>query len=414
MTIGLEGETAVTPRAAVVDVAAERARTAGAAGRHYFNAAGASLMSDAVLEAMIGHLRLEQRVGGYDAANLRVDEMTAAYAAAATLLGAAPNEIAFFDSATTGLRAVFDALRLGDGDTIIAPRSSYVSQALRLLALRRYDGVRLVIVPTDETGAMDLHALEVALIAAPGRTVISSVHIPTSSGLVEPVVAIGALARRYGALTVLDATQSVGHLDIDVSVLDCDALVTTGRKYLRGPRGTGLLYLRAGVLSGLGGWAPDVRGSVWTSAEEWTMEGTARQLETWESSVASRLGLGVALREALERGMAATESYLVAYGAGLRDGLATIAGVQIADPPASPSGLVTFTVDGMASKQVSAQLREAKIDSISVPASHAQWDLGARGLASVVRVSPHVYNNDDDRDALLEHIARITSGVAAR
>jgi selenocysteine lyase/cysteine desulfurase len=199
-----------------------------------------------------------------------------------------------------------------------------------------------------------------------------------------------------------------------VSVLDCDALVTTGRKYLRGPRGTGLLYLRAGVLSGLGGWAPDVRGSVWTSAEEWTMEGTARQLETWESSVASRLGLGVALREALERGMAATESYLVAYGAGLRDGLATIDGVQIADPPASPSGLVTFTVDGMASKQVSAQLREAKIDSISVPASHAQWDLGARGLASVVRVSPHVYNNDDDRDALLEHIARITSGVAAR
>jgi selenocysteine lyase/cysteine desulfurase len=414
MTIGLEGETAVTPRAAAIDVAAERARTAGTAGRHYFNAAGASLVTDGVLAAMIGHLRLEQRVGGYEAANLMVDEVAAAYAAAATLLGAEPNEIAFFDSATTGLRAIFDALRLGEGDTVIAPRSSYVSQALRLLAMRRYDGVRLVIIPTDETGAMDLQALEAALVSAYGRVVISSVHIPTSSGLVEPVVAIGALARRYGAFTVLDATQSVGHLDIDVSVLDCDALVTTGRKYLRGPRGTGLLYLRTGVLSGLGGWAPDVRGSMWTSAEEWTMEGTARQLETWEASVASRLGLGVALREALERGMDATQSYLIDYGTRLREGLAVIDGVEITDPPASPSGLVTFTVAGIASKQVSAQLREAKIDSISVPASHAQWDLGTRGLASVVRVSPHVYNDGDDRDALLERVAQITAGQAAR
>jgi len=414
MTIGLEGETAVTPRAAAIDVAAERARTAGTAGRHYFNAAGASLVSDGVLAAMIGHLRLEQRIGGYEAANLMVDEVAAVYAAAATLLGAAPNEIAFFDSATTGLRAVFDALRLGEGDTIIAPRSSYVSQALRLLAMRRYDGVRLVIIPTDETGAMDLQALEAALVSARGRTVISSVHIPTSSGLVEPVVAIGALARRYGALTVLDATQSVGHLDIDVSLLDCDALVTTGRKYLRGPRGTGLLYLRTGVLSGLGGWAPDVRGSMWTSAEEWTMDGTARQLETWEASVASRLGLGVAMREALERGMVATESYLVDYGTRLREGLAMIDGVEITDPLASPSGLVTFTVEGIASKQVSAQLREASIDSISVPASHAQWDLGTRGLASVVRVSPHVYNDVDDRDVLLERVAHIATGAATR
>ncbi len=86
---------------------------------------------------------------------------------------------------------------------------------------------------------MDLDALESALATATGRIVISAVHIPTSSGLVEPVAAIGALGRRYGALTVLDATQSVGQLDIDVSALDCDALVTTGRKYLRGPRGTG-------------------------------------------------------------------------------------------------------------------------------------------------------------------------------
>ena len=364
-------------------------------------------MTDAVIEAMVMHLRLEQRMGGYEAATLRAPELAAGYEAAAALLGARPDEIAFFDSATSGLRAVFDALRLGDGDTVLAPRSSYVSQALRMLALSRYDGVRLRIIETDGTGAMDLDALESELASAPGRTVISAVHIPTSSGLVEPVAEIGALGRRYGALTVLDATQSVGHLEIDVTLLDCDALVTTGRKYVRGPRGTGFVYLRAGMLDGIGGWAPDVRGSVWTGAEEWTMDDTARRLETWEFSVAARLGLGVALSEAIERGAAQTEAHLVSSGTRLRDGLADIAGVSVTDPRASPSGLVTFTVDGVAGKGVSAQLREARIDSISVPAGHAQWDLGARGLASVVRVSPHVYNDDDDTAALLRHVAGI-------
>ncbi|MCJ1673783.1 MULTISPECIES: aminotransferase class V-fold PLP-dependent enzyme [unclassified Rathayibacter] len=406
MTIGLTGG---APARTSIDVAAERARTAGTAGRHYFNAAGAGLMTDSVLETVIAHLRLEQRIGGYEAANHVADRVDAAYAAAAALLGADADEIAFFDSATSGLRAIFDALRLGPGDTVLAPRSSYVSQALRLLALERYDGVRLTLLPNDSSGGLDIEALESALATASGRTVISAVHVPTSSGLVEPVAAIGALARRYGAITVLDATQSVGQLDIDVRAIDCDALVTTGRKFLRGPRGTGLVFLRRGLLEGIGAWAPDVRGSQWTSEQEWTMDGTARALETWESSVALRLGLGEALREAHERGTAATEAHLVALGARLRTELSAIGGVTVADPPVSPSGIVTFTVDGVPGKTVSARLREAAVDSLAVPASHAQWDLGARGLASVVRVSPHVYTDESDVEALLTAVAGVSS-----
>ncbi|SMH48950.1 Selenocysteine lyase/Cysteine desulfurase [Rathayibacter oskolensis] len=411
MTIGLDGGAPAALPVASLDVAAERARTAGTAGRHYFNAAGSGLMDDAVLEAVVAHLRLEQRMGGYEAANLASPAVDAAYAEAAALLGADSDEIAFFDSATSGLRGVFDALRLGPGDTVLAPRSSYVSQALRMLALQRHDGVKLVVLPNDESGGMDLEALESALATASGRTVVSAVHIPTSSGLVEPVAAIGALARRYGAITVLDATQSVGQLDIDVRAIGCDALVTTGRKFLRGPRGTGLVYLRRGLLDGLGAWAPDVRGSLWTGSEEWTMDGTARALETWESSVATRLGLGVALRQARERGMAATEAHLVALGARLRERLAAIGGVAVTDPPTSPSCIVTFTVAGLTGKQVSAALREAAVDSLAIPATHAQWDLGARGLASVVRVSPHVYTDDSDVEALLAGVSAIAEGA---
>jgi selenocysteine lyase/cysteine desulfurase len=421
MTIGLEdGATlphamtrampAVMPHAvAAIDVAAERARTAGVTERHYLNAAGAGLMSDAVLERTIRHLRLEQRIGGYAAAAEQADEVDGVYASAAALLGADADEIACFDTATSGLRGIFDALRLGPGDTVIAPRSSYVSQALRMLALRRHAGVRLDVVPNDATGAMDLTALDRALDEATGRVVVSAVHVPTSSGLVEPVAAIGALARDRGALTVLDATQSVGQIDVDVRSIACDALVTTGRKFLRGPRGTALAYLRRGVLDGLGVWAPDVRGSAWTGAEEWTTDGTARQLETWEAAVATRLGLGVALREALDRGMAATESHLARLGDRLRRALAATEGVRLADPPASRSAIVTFTVAGLPGKQVASRLGEARIDTIAVPAGHAQWDLGARGLESVVRVSPHVYNDEADIEALLGAVAEIAS-----
>lgn len=413
MTIGLEDGTMAAQAVTAIDVAAERSRTAGTAGRHYFNAAGAGLVSDGVLEAVVTHLRREQRVGGYEAANQVADEVAGVYTAAATLLGSAPDEIALFDSATSGLRGVFDALRLGAGDTVVAPRSSYVSQALRLLAMQRHDDVRLEVVPSDATGAMDLEALDRAVAGASGRVVVSAVHVPTSSGLVEPIAEISAVARRHGALTVVDATQSVGQIDIDVRAVDCDALVTTGRKFLRGPRGTGLAYLRRGMLEGVGAWAPDVRGAVWTGEDEWTMDGTARQLETWECSVAARLGLGVALREALDRGPAATEAHLVGLGAHLRTALDAVDGVTVADPSASSSAIVTFTVDGVAGKEVSARLRQRRIDSISVPASHAQWDLGARGLASVVRVSPHVYNDDEDVRVLLEGVADVVAEVRA-
>jgi selenocysteine lyase/cysteine desulfurase len=399
MTIEVQ-RTSDGARHAAVDVAAERARTTGTRARHYLNAAGTALPSDAVVEAVIEHLRAEQNSGGYEAARAAEDRLDRVYVDAAALLGAAPDEIALVDSATTGLRVIFDALRLRAGDTVIAPRSSYVSQALRLLALQRYDGVELALLPTTPDGTLDLEVLEQRLQAAPGRVVVSGVHIPTGSGLVEPVAEVARLAREHGAVHVLDATQSIGQLDISMADVPCDALVTTGRKFLRGPRGTAIVYARSDFVAGLTPWAPDVRGSRWTGSQAWDETPGARRLETWEAAVASRLGLGVALEEALRRGMAATEAHLVATGESYRVALARIDGVRVVDPPASRSSIVTFVVDGIEPREVSSRLRDAGVDTIAIPASHAQWDLGARGLDAVVRVSPHVYNDDGDLDVL--------------
>ncbi|MFT4082367.1 MAG: aminotransferase class V-fold PLP-dependent enzyme [Nocardioides sp.] len=396
------------PAAAVVDVAAERARTVGVSYSHHLNSAGSALPTGAVVEAVVGHLREEEREGGYEASAARRADVEAIYASAARVIGAQASEIALFDSATTGLRVIVDALRFGPRTRFLVSRSTYVSHALHLLSISAETGAELVVVPPGDDGALDPDALEKLLASGDGREdVVCVAHIPTSSGLVEPVAEIGALTRRYGVRYLLDATQSVGHLAVDVDAIGCDVLVTTGRKFLRGPRGTGFGYVRRSLLETLTPVAPDVRGAVWSGDREWHLADTARRFETWESSVALRLGLGVALDELLERGIEVTAGHLVRTAAAIRAGLAGIGGVTVQDPAACGSGIVTFTVDGIGADDLNRRLAEAGVRVVSVPASHGQWDLGYRGVPSVVRASAHVYNDDADTAALLDAVATV-------
>lgn len=388
-----------------IDVEAVRATTPGAGHAHHFNAAGSSLASEATLRAVFEHLELEARAGGYEAAAAARPRLEAVYEAAAGLLGASAQEVALVESATVGWRRAIDALRLARGDRVVVSRSAYVSFALQLLALERDRGVVVDVVPSGEDGAVDLALLEAALDGEPALLALA--HVPTSSGLVEPVAAAGALARAAGVVFMVDATQSVGQLEVDVGAIGCDLLVTTGRKYVRAPRGTGLLYVRGDLLERLTPAAPDVRGAEWVAEREWTLDAGARRFETWETSVALRLGLGVALTEAAALGMTATEAHLTNVAARLRDALAELPGVERADPPAAHSAIVTFHVPGLASADVAAELRRRRVNVVAVPAAHALWDLGERGLPAVVRVSPHVYDNETDLQALLDGVGAI-------
>lgn len=389
---------------AAIDVDAVRATTPGAAHARHFNAAGCSLASRATLAAVTEHLQLEARAGGYEAAASVRPRIEAVYEAAASLLGAQPHEIALVESATVGWRRAIDALRLAPGDRVVVSRSAYVSFALHLLALERERGVVVDVVPSGDDGAVDLARLEVAL---DGAALLALAHVPTSSGLVEPVAAAGALARAAGVVFVVDATQSVGQLAVDVGAIGCDLLVTTGRKYLRAPRGTGLLYVRDELLERLTPAAPDVRGAEWVTDRDWTLDPSARRLETWEASIALRLGLGVALAEAIALDVAATQAHLTTVAGRLRAALAEIPGVELADPPAARSAIVTFQLDGLGSGEAAAGLRRRGVNVVAVPRGHGLWDLGRRGLSAVVRASPHVYDNDDDLAALLDGVGAI-------
>lgn len=397
--------------APVIDVAEERRRTEGAALTPHFNAAGAALPSHSVVSTVVDHLRLEEQRGGYEAAAERRDRLDDVYRSAATLVGATAAEIALFDSASTGLRVLFDALRPERGQRIVASSSTYVSHALHLMSTARERGVDLVVVPHDEHRRVDLAALE-TLLSDGIPSIVTIAHVPTSSGLVEPVERIGGIVKRYGGTYLLDATQSVGHLDVDVDTIGCDVMVTTGRKFLRAPRGTGFAYVRGSLLERLLPTAPDVRGARWTSVSTWDVDASARRFETWEGAIAARLGLGAALDETIQRGVAATEEWLVAAGRRLRAALSDIPGVTVADPDGTASAIVTFVIDGVASADAVVALARRGVRVVSVPATHGQWDLGDRGVPAVVRASPHVYNHDDDMTALLTGVAEISRGAA--
>ncbi|MGW0836848.1 N-methyl-L-tryptophan oxidase [Streptomyces prunicolor] len=389
-----------------LNVAAERARTPGSFTGHHFNSAGAALLANGTVEAVIDHLRAESLSGGYEAAKHAAPALEAVYARTAELLGARLEEVALVESATAGWQRAVSALRLRPGDRVLAARSSYVSSALHLLSVERDHGVLVELLPNGPDGAVDLEALEAALRAGPAA-LVTAAHVPTSSGLVEPVAAIGVLAGAHGVPFLLDATQSLGQLPVDMGAIGCDLLIGTGRKFLRGPRGTGLLAVRRPLLDRLAPEAPDVRGARWTAERSWELVPDAKRFELWEAAHALRLGLGAALTDLSTLGVDTVAGHLAALAASLRERLSALPGVHVTDPPAAGGAIVTFVVDGLDPSDVQRQLAYRRVHLIAVPAGHGRWDMDHRGLTKVVRASVHVYNDEDDLDALVEAVREI-------
>ncbi|MFD8815819.1 aminotransferase class V-fold PLP-dependent enzyme, partial [Streptomyces sp. NPDC059627] len=325
--------TAMPPAPAGFDLAAERARTPGCATGHHFNAAGAALLASDTVEAVIAQLRAESLHGGYEAAKLAADDLAAVYTRTAGLLGVDADEIALVESATAGWQRIVSALRLRPGDRVLAARSSYVSSALHLLAAERDTGVRVEVLPSGPDGATDLAALERALRTGPAA-LVTAAHVPTSSGLVEPAAGIGALTAEHGVPFLLDATQSRGPKPHDMTAQPGDLLIGTGRKFLRGPRGTGLLAVRRPLLERLAPQAPDVRGARWTAERSWELAPDARRFELWEAAHALRLGLGSALADLHELGPTTVFGRLSVLAARLREPRGAVPRVPLTQPPA--------------------------------------------------------------------------------
>lgn len=389
----------------VIDLAAERDLTPGSRNLVFLDSAGSSLPPRTVVDTVVSHLRREAEIGGYRAAAERADDLAALPRSLGTLIGAEPDLIALTDSATRAWNLFTTALPWAPGDRILIGGIEYASNAITLLQRARAAGCSVEVVPSDADGRIDLEGL--ASLLDERVRLVSLVHVPTNSGLVNPVREVVDLAHGVGALVLLDACQSVGQLAIDVEALGVDALSATGRKWLRAPRGTGFLYVRRSVLDDLEPLAADLRGGTWTGPDTYELRPDAARFELWENDVAGRLGLRTAVDHLLHLGAGAVEDAVRAGAAALRDGLRTVPGVTIQDRGPDLCGIVTFTVAGTDPYDVQARLRERDVTVSVSDESSTRIDMAERGLRSVVRASPHYFVSPGQLDEAVAAVAAL-------
>src|ERR1700761_4626030 len=287
------------------DIKQLRADTAGCEQTVFFNNAGASLQPRPVVARVIEHLRLEEQIGGYEAAGRVEDELEQVYGSVSRLLHCAPQEIALQENATRAWEMAFYALRFAPGDRIVTAANEYASNYIAFLQVAQHTGAEICVVESDQAGDVDLEAM--CRLLDHRVKLIALTHVPTNGGLVQPAAKVGEQARRAGIPFLLDATQSAGQMNLDVDALGCDMLSATGRKYLRGPRGTGFLYVRKSMSEKMQPPVLDLRAADWVATNRFELRPDAKRFESWESSAALRLGMRTAIDYALNLGLANIE-----------------------------------------------------------------------------------------------------------
>ncbi|MEV0614390.1 ergothioneine biosynthesis PLP-dependent enzyme EgtE [Nonomuraea sp. NPDC050404] len=391
----------------------------------HFDAAGCNVPSDQVLDAVMGHLRLERERGGYGA----VPDLTPARTALAALAGAGPGEVAFLESGTAAMAALLGGWRLGPGSRVACARTEYGStlMLLRRLAARR--GWRLIDLPVDGAARIDPDAVRARL--AKGLDLVVVSHLGSHHGVVQPAAEIGALCRAAGVPFVLDVCQSLGH--VEVRGTGATAYVGTSRKWLAGPRGVGFLIV-PGLTPAMDAPAPTLSGHLWNDRPQANgepgggelgggepedrepgdgepedrepgggepVDGAARY-ESSEGPIAARIGLGVAAREQHEFGPAAIHAHLAALGRTARELLDGTGGWRVAEPLDEPSALITLRPpkDDTA-ERAAARAAQASLLVGVVPVARAPLHL----REPVLRISPP----PGTRTETLHTLARVLS-----
>jgi selenocysteine lyase/cysteine desulfurase len=374
----------------------------------HLNNAGASLQPAPVLDAVFAHLRREADTGGYEAALEATDALHRPYTAAAGLLGCEPGEIAVVESATRAWQAAFGAVPLEAGHRLLTSTAEYGSNYLQMLHSARRRGVSVEVIPDDENGQVSVDALAATIDERVKLVAIT--HVPMGRGVVNPAAAVGRITRAAGVPFLLDACQSLGHVPIDVDAIGCDFLSATSRKFVRGPRGVGLLYARTATTAALEPALIDLSSASWTSRDGYVLQPGGLRFESFEISTAAKIGFGVALGYALEWGLDAIWERLRTLGARLRNGLAALPGVEVHDPEGAHCAIVTFSVAGWRPADVREALGHAGVNVSVVDAATAHLDFDQRGLTAVVRASVHYYNDDDDLERCWQAVAALRAG----
>ncbi len=391
----------------MIDIEPLRADTPGCARGAHFNAAGSALMPRPVIDAIRAHLELEAELDGYRAAERQQALIDDTYSAYAELLGAKASQIAICENATDAFSRALSSIALRDGDLVLTSDNDYVSNQITYLSLRERLGIRLERFPEDPRGGFDPDAAD-RMIRAHRPRVVALTHVPTNSGLVQPVAAVKDACAVTGAYFLLDACQSVGQLELDVGALGCDFLSASARKFLRGPRGSGVLYASERVLDeGLMPLYPDLRGARWREPDRFEPAPGARRFETWENPYSLVIGAGVAVRYALAIGVRAIERHLRERAATMRAALTEIDGIRVLDRGETRCAIVTFTHARRSAAEIIAHLDRHRVTAAATDRDSAVIDFADKHTDWAIRVAPHCYTSQHDIDRLLSAVAAL-------
>ena len=383
----------------MIDVERARAETPGCVRVVHLNNAGSSLPPQPVLDAVFGHLALESQLGGYEAHDANEEAIDRFYAATAELIGAQPEEIAFCSSATRAWDMAFYSFRFEPGDRVLTSVADYISNYIAYIQVADRTGVEVVTVPNDEHGQVSVDALRE--LVDERVKLISITHVPTNGGLVNPAAAVGAVAREAGIPYLLDACQSVGQLPVEIDAIGCDMLAATGRKYLRGPRGSGFLYVRRDLLERLEPPFVDMRAAEWTAPDRFELRPDGRRFEEWEQDYAAKVGLAAAVDYARAWGVENTWPRIRELADRLRARLCD-AGLTVHVAGEERGGIVTFASERASAGEIKKRLAEERINVTVSERAHFVVEARERNLPDLVRASVHYFNTEDELERAVE------------
>ena len=377
----------------------------------HLNNAGSALPSAQTLRVQIEHLQAEATIGGYEAHAAQADAIGGVSASVAQLLNTTPEQVALVESATVGwdraLQAVFYSDPPAAHQRILVASTEYASNVLPLMQVANRTGASVEFIPDGPDGSTSLEALKDML--DENVWLISITHAPSHNGVVNDVVGVGDALRFSGssAWNLVDACQSVGQLPVDFARIGADAVSATGRKFLRGPRGTGFVAVSHRLLHDVEPFPLDLHAATWTGRDTYEIQPTARRFESWETSYSAVLGLGAAVDQALDLGIDVIAASISALAEQLRVGLASIPGITVQDRGTHQSGIVTITVPDPGAAAMVVALREHGINTSLSTADYAPIDFSARSITEQVRLSPHTYLDAADIDRTLAVIAEL-------
>ena len=388
----------------MIDIEKIRAETPGIEFSTHLLACGSSLMPNNVVDAITQHTQLEALMGGYEAEAKKADELNNIYDIVAKHIGANSYEIALMENSTVAWSHAFYALPLNSGSKILTSEAEYAANYVAFLQRAKRDNLIIDIVPSDESGTLDINALESMVDEEVGLIAIS--WIPTNGGLVNPAEKVGQIAKKYNIPYLLDACQAAGQMSIDVEKIGCDFLAATGRKFLRGPRGTGFLYIKDKWLSIIEPVMIDHFGAPWVSKNAYELRKDARRFETWENSYALRIGLGEAITYAEEIGIDLIHERVQLLARLNRKLLSEVKNVQVRDIGTEQCGIISFSIEEEKDpKKIVDQMSEAGFTIGSVDPESTLIDSEKRKLPTLLRMAPHYYNTEEEIEKAVKQIS---------